>query len=202
MLLCTKNAVPAKDLPELIAWLKANQDKVSVGTIGVGSAAHVAGVYLRKNFTGLKFQFVPYRGAAPAMQDLVAGQIDVLFDHLPNALPQIHEGKVKAYAVTANARSPSAPGIPTVDEAGVAGLYINIWYGLWVPKGTPKEVKAKLNAAVVDALADLKVRQQLTDLGQVIPPRKQQTPEALAAYQKAEIEKWWPIVKAANMKGE
>jgi tripartite-type tricarboxylate transporter receptor subunit TctC len=201
MLLLTKNAVPAKDLPELIAWLKANQEKVSVGTIGVGSAAHVAAVYFQ-NLTGLKFQFVPYRGAAPAMQDLIAGQIDVLFDHLANALPQVREGKVKAYAVTANTRSPSAPDIPTVDEAGVAGLYINIWYGLWVPKGTPKEVKAKLNAAVVEALADPKVRQQLTDLGQVIPPHDQQTPEALAAYQTAEIEKWWPIVKAANMKGE
>jgi tripartite-type tricarboxylate transporter receptor subunit TctC len=201
MLLLTKNAVPAKDLPELIAWLKANQEKVSVGTIGVRSAAHVAAVYFQ-NLTGLKFQFVPYRGAAPAMQDLIAGQIDVLFDHLANALPQVREGKVKAYAVTANTRSPSAPDIPTVDEAGVAGLYINIWYGLWVPKGTSKEVKAKLNAAVVEALADPKVRQQLTDLGQVIPPRDQQTPEALAAYQKAEIEKWWPIVKAANMKGE
>ena len=201
MLLLTKNAVPAKDVPELIAWLKANQEKVSVGTIGVGSAAHVAAVYFQ-NLTGLKFQFVPYRGAAPAVQDLIAGQIDVLFDHLANALPQVREGKVKAYAVTANTRSPSAPDIPTVDEAGVAGLYINIWYGLWVPKGTPKEVKAKLNAAVVEALADPKVRQQLTDLGQVIPPRDQQTPEALAAHQKAEIEKWWPIVKAANMKGE
>jgi tripartite-type tricarboxylate transporter receptor subunit TctC len=157
MLLLTKNTVPAKDLRELIAWLKANQEKVSVGTIGVGSAAHVAAVYLQ-NLTGLKFQFVPYRGAAPAMQDLIAGQIDVLFDHLANALPQVREGKVKAYAVTASTRSPTAPDIPTVDEAGVAGLYINIWYGLGVPKGTPTEVKAKLNAAVVEALADPKVR--------------------------------------------
>jgi tripartite-type tricarboxylate transporter receptor subunit TctC len=201
MLLLTKNAVPAKNLAELTSWLKANQDKVSVGTIGVGSAAHVAAVYYG-NLAGLKFEFVPYRGAAPALQDLIAGRIDVLFDHLPNALPQVREGKVKAYAVTANTRSPTAPDIPTVDEAGYPGLYINIWYGLWVPKGTPAEVKAKLNAAVVDALADPKVRQQLSELGQVIPPRDQQTPEALAAYQKAEIEKWWPIVKAANMKGE
>jgi tripartite-type tricarboxylate transporter receptor subunit TctC len=188
MLLLTKTTVPAKDLRELIAWLKANQEKVSVGTIGVGSAAHVAAVYF-ENLTGLKFQFVPYRGAAPAIQDLIAGQIDVLFDHLANALPQVREGKVRAYAVTANSRSPSAPDIPTVDEAGVAGLYINIWYGLWVPKGTPAEIKAKLNAAVVEALADPKVRQQLTDLGQVIPPRDQQTPGALAAYQNAEIQK-------------
>jgi tripartite-type tricarboxylate transporter receptor subunit TctC len=201
MLLLTKNAVPAKNLTELVTWLKVNQDKVSVGTIGVGSAAHVAAVYFA-NLEGLKFQYVPYRGAAPALQDLMAGRIDLLFDHLPNALPQVREGKVKAFAVTANTRSPTAPDIMTVDEAGVAGLYINIWYGLWVPKGTPAEVKTKLNAAVVEALADPKVRQQLSELGQVIPPRDQQTPEALAAYQKAEIEKWWPIVRAANMKGE
>ena len=201
MLLLTKNAVPATNLSELTAWLRTNQEKVSVGTIGVGSAAHVAAVYFQ-NLTGLKLQFVPYRGAAPALQDLIAGQIDVLFDHLANALPHVREGRVRAYAVTAKTRSPSAPEIPTVDEAGVPGLYINIWYGLWVPKGTPAEIKARLNAAVVEALADPKVRQQLTDLGQVIPPRDQQTPEALAAYQKAEIEKWWPIVKAANMKGE
>jgi tripartite-type tricarboxylate transporter receptor subunit TctC len=201
MLLLTKKGIPAKDLSELTAWLKANQEKVSVGTIGVGSAAHVAAVYFQ-NLTGLKFQFVPYRGAGPALQDLIAGQIDVLFDHLANALPQVREGKVKAYAATANTRSPSAPDIPSVDEAGLAGLYINIWYGVWVPKGTPNEAKVKLNAAVVEALADPKVRQQLTDLGQAIPPPNQQTPAALAAYQKAEIEKWWPIIKAANMKGE
>jgi tripartite-type tricarboxylate transporter receptor subunit TctC len=201
MLLLTKNAVPAKNLTELTSWLKANQEKVSVGTIGVGSAAHVAAVYY-EHLAGLKFQFVPYRGAAPALQDLIAGRIDVLFDHLPNALPQVREGKVKAFAVTANTRSPTAPDIPTVDEAGLAGLHINIWYGLWVPKGTPAQVKARLNAAVVDTLADPKIQQQLSDLGQLIPPRDQQTPEALAAYQKAEIEKWWPIVKAANMKGE
>ena len=201
MLLLTKNAVPARNLSELTAWLRTNQEKVSVGTIGVGSAAHVAAVYFQ-NLANLKLQFVPYRGAAPALQDLIAGQIDVLFDHLANALPHVREGRVRAYAVTAKTRSPSAPEIPTVDEAGVPGLYINIWYGLWVPKGTPAEIKGRLNTAVVEALADPKVRQQLSDLGQVIPPRDQQTPEALAAYQKAEIEKWWPIVRAANMKGE
>ena len=201
MLLLAKNDVPARNLAELTAWLKANAAKVSVGTIGVGSAAHVAAVYFG-NLTGQKFEYVPYRGAAPALQDLIAGRIDVLFDHLPNALPQVREGKVKAFAVTASTRSPTAPDIPTVDEAGLAGLYINIWYGLWVPKGTPPEIKARLNAAVMEALADPKVRQQLSELGQVIPPREQQTPEALAAYQKAEIEKWWPIVKAADMKVE
>jgi tripartite-type tricarboxylate transporter receptor subunit TctC len=201
MLLLTKNDVPAKNLTELTSWLKANQDKVSVGTIGVGSAAHVAAVYYER-LAGLKFQFVPYRGAAPALQDLMGGRIDLLFDHLPNALPQVREGRVKAYAVTANTRSPTAPDIPTVDEAGLPGLYINIWYGLWVPRGTPSEIKTRLNLAVVEALADPKVQHQLTELGQVIPPRDQQTSEALASYQKAEVEKWWPIVKAAGMKGE
>src|ERR1700738_4972202 len=134
MLLLTKKGIPAKDLSELTAWLKANQEKVSVGTISVGSAAHVAAVYFQ-NLTGLKFQLVPYRGAGPALQDLIAGQIDVLFDHLANALPQVREGKVKAYAVTANTRSPSAPDIPSVDEAGLAGLYINIWYAFGCRKG-------------------------------------------------------------------
>src|ERR1700733_7378066 len=201
MLLLTKNDVPAKNLTELTSWLKANQEKVSVGTIGVGSAAHVAAVYYER-LAGLKFQFVPYRGAAPALQDLMGGRIDLLFDHLPNALPQVKEGRVKAYAVTANTRSPTAPDIPTVDEAGLPGLYINIWYGLWVPRGTPSEIKTRLNLAVVEALADPKVQHQLTELGQVIPPRDQQTSEALASYQKAEVEKWWPIVKAAGMKGE
>jgi tripartite-type tricarboxylate transporter receptor subunit TctC len=201
MVLLARNDVPAKNLAELTAWLKASQDKISVGTIGFGSAAHVAGVYF-EHLAGLKFQFVPYRGTGPALQDLVAGRIDMLFDHLPNALPQVRDGKVRAYAVTANTRSSTAPDIPSADEAGLSGLYINIWYGVWVPRGTPAEIKAKLTAAVVDALADPKVRQQLTEMGQVIAPRDQQTPEALAAYQKAEIEKWWPIVKAADIKDE
>lgn len=201
MLLVSKNAVPAKDLKELLAWIKSNQDKVSAGSIGVGSAAHVAGVYFQ-NLTGLKFQFVPYRGAAPAIQDLMGGQIDLLFDHVANALPHVRSGKIRAYAVTDKARLPSAPEIPTFDEAGLPGLHVSIWYGMWAPRGTPKDVVAKLNSAVSDALADPGVRQRLSDLGQVIPPREQQTPEALAAHQKAEIEKWWPIVRAANIKVE
>jgi tripartite-type tricarboxylate transporter receptor subunit TctC len=201
MLLVSKNAVPASNLDELLAWLRANQDKVSAGSIGVGSAAHVAGVHFQ-NLTGLKFQYVPYRGAAPALQDLMGGQIDFLFDHLAHSLPHVREGKIRAYAVTAATRSPSAPDIPTFDEAGVPGLYVSIWYGLWAPKGTPKDIVAKLNAAVRDALADPGVRRRLFDLGQVIPPREQQTPEGLAAHHKAEIEKWWPIVRAANIKAE
>ena len=201
MVLVAKNAVPANDVKEFIAWARANQDKISAGSIGVGSAAHIAGIYFQ-NLTGLKFQFVNYRGAAPALQDVMAGQIEFLFDHLAHALPHVRAGKVRAYAVTSPARSPSAPDVPTFDEAGVPKLHVSIWYGLWAPKGTPKEIVDKLNAAAREALADAGVRKRLSDLGQIIPPPAQQTPEALAAHQKAEIDKWWPVIKAANIKIE
>jgi tripartite-type tricarboxylate transporter receptor subunit TctC len=199
MLLVSKNAIPAKNLQEFLAWTKANQDKAAVGSIGAGSAAHVAGIYY-ENLTGVKLNYIPYRGAAPALQDLLAGNIDFMFDHVANALPHVKEGKIRAYAVTSHKRLPSAPDIPTVDEAGLPKLYVSIWFGLWAPKGTPKDAIAKLNAAVKDALADPAVRAKLEALGQVIPPVDQQSPEALRAHQKAEIEKWWPIVKAANIK--
>lgn len=201
MLLVAKNAVPAKDVKEFVAWVRANPDKVSAGSIGVGSAAHVAGVNFQ-SLTGLQFQYVSYRGAAPALQDVMAGQIDFLFDHLAHSLPHVRAGKVRAYAVTAPARSPSAPDIPTFDEAGVPGLHVLIWYGLWAPKGTSSDIVARLNAAVREALADPGVRKRLSDLGQVIPPPEQQTPEALAAYHKAEIDKWWPLIRAAGIKVE
>jgi tripartite-type tricarboxylate transporter receptor subunit TctC len=199
MLLVAKNGIPAKDLREFVSWVRTNQNKISVGSIGAGSAAHVAGVYF-ENITGVKLNYVPYRGAAPALQDLLAGNIDFMFDHVANALPHVNAGKIKAYAVTAPTRLPQLPEIPAADEAGLPNLHVSIWFGLWAPKGTPKPVVAKLNAAVRDALADPLVRKTLADLGQVIPAVEMQSPEALAAHQKAEIEKWWPIVKAANIK--
>jgi tripartite-type tricarboxylate transporter receptor subunit TctC len=200
-LIVAKNATPANDLKGLIAWLRANPDKVSAGTAGAGSPQHVGGV-LFQNMTATRFHFVPYRGGAPAMQDLVAGQIDMMIDTPTNSLPHVRAGKIKAYAVTAKTRSEAAPDIPTVDEAGLPEFYLSIWSALWAPKGTPKDVIGTLNAAVVTALADPAVRQRFADLGQEIFPREQQTPGALYAHHKAEIEKWWPIIKAAGIKAE
>ena len=181
--------------------LKANPDKASAGTAGVGSASHIGGIYFQ-SATGTKVQYIPYRGTGPAMQDLLAGRIDVMFDQASNSLPQVRGGKIRAFAVTAKTRLSSAPDIPTVDEAGLPGLYVSVWFGIWAPKGTPHDIVAKVNAAMVSALADSTVRQRLADLGQEIPPREQQSPEALAAFHKAEAEKWWPLVKAAGIKPE
>ena len=196
-----KRSMLANDLKGLIAWLKLNPDKASAGTAGVASPQHVLGVFFQ-SATGTRFQFVHYRGGGPATQDLVAGQIDLMFDQAANSLPQVRNGNVRAFAVTAKSRLPSAPDIPTMDEAGMPGFYISVWHALWVPKGTPKDITAKLTGAVVESLADPAVRRRLDDLGQEIPPRDQQTPEVLFAHHKAEIEKWWPIIKAANVKGE
>ena len=200
-LIISKNALPANDLKGLIAWLKANPDKASAGTGGMGGVAHVGGVFFQKE-TGTRFQLVPYRGTNLAQQDLIGGQIDLLFDQAVSALANVKAGKMRAYAVTAKTRLGSAPDIPTVDEAGLPGFYMSVWNALWVPKGTPKEIITKLNLAAMDAMADPVVRKSLDDMGLDVPALDQQTPEALGAFQKAEVEKWWPIIKAANIKAE
>ena len=200
-ILISNNAVPAKDLKELIAWVTANQAKASIGTAGAGSPAHISGVYFQK-ITGTQPQIVHYRGAGPSMLDLIAGHINLEFDQAANALPQVRAGKVRAYAVTAKTRLLAAPEIPTVDEAGLPEFYMAVWHGIWVPRGTPQAVIARLNAAIVEALADPAVRERLASLGQEIPPREQQTPEALGAQHKAEIDKWWPVIKAAGIKAD
>lgn len=194
-----KKTLPAKDLKELIAWLKANPNKASAGVFATWS--RLFGAYFQSS-TGTHIQFVPYRGAAPAMQDLVAGQIDLMFDQAANTLPQLRNGNIKAYAVAATKRLALAPDIPTMDEAGVPGFYLSVWHGMWTPKGTSKNIISQLNSAIVAALANPAVQQKLSDLGQEIPSRDQQTPEALSAYQRAEAEKWWPIIKAANIRGD
>jgi len=200
-LIVAKKATPANDLKGLITWLKANPDKATQGTSGVGSAGHVAGISFQ-NVTGTHYQFVPYHGLAPAMAALLAGQVDMMIDVPTSSLPHVLSGGIKAYAVMTKSRIASAPDIPTVDEAGLPGFYASVWYSLWAPKRTPKDDIDKLNAAAMDALADPAVRARLADIGQEIFPREEQTPEALGSLQRAEIEKWWPIIKAANIKGE
>jgi tripartite-type tricarboxylate transporter receptor subunit TctC len=192
--------LPARDLKGLIAWLKANPNKATEGTAGPGGGQHVAGVYFQK-VTGTEFQFVPYRaGSVDVLRDLIAGHIDLTFDQAITALPHVRNGALMAYAVTSATRIGSAPDIPSVDEAGAPGLYISTWIGLWVPAGTPADAIQKLSKAAMDALADPAVRQRLAELGQEVPPPEQQTAAALGAYHKAEIEKWWPLIKAANIK--
>jgi tripartite-type tricarboxylate transporter receptor subunit TctC len=196
-----KKSLPARDLRGLIDWLKANPDKATSGTAGAGSPQHVFGTFFQ-TITGTRFQFAHYRSGAQAMQDVLAGQIDLMIDSQTVSLPQFRSGKINAFAVTGKSRSAAAPDIPTVDEAGLPGFHFSVWNATWAPKGTPKSVIEKLNAAAVEALADKSVRTRLMDFGQEIFPREQQMPEALYALQKAEIEKWWPIIKAAGIKGE
>jgi len=196
-----RKTMPANNLKELVAWIKANAGKVTMGTSGVGSPSHVAGV-LMEQLVGVNWQMVSYRSAGLAQQDLLAGFTDLQLDTPAVSLPHVQSGTLKAYAVTAKERIDVAPDIPTTDEAGLPGFYFSFWHAMWAPKGTPKPIIAKLNAAIVAALVDPETRKKLTDLAQVIYPRDQQTPEALHAFQKAEIEKWWPIIKAAGIKAE
>lgn len=200
-LIDARKTLPPNNLKELVAWLKQNGDKTTMGNSGVGSPSHVAGV-LMQNMVGVKWQMVSYRSAGLATQDLLAGTIDILLDTPAVSLPHVKSGDLKTYAVTAKTRLAIAPDIPTTDEAGLPGYYFYFWHALWAPKGTPKDVIAKLNAAVQTTLADPQARQRLTDLAQDIYPPEQRTPEALHAFQKAEVEKWWPIIKAAGIKAE
>jgi tripartite-type tricarboxylate transporter receptor subunit TctC len=195
-----RKSLPAGDLGELIAWLKANPERTA-GTVGAASGSHLCGIYL-EHAAAIRFQFVPYRGGAPALQDLVGGQIDLMCDLAANSLAMVRSGQIKAYAVMARTRYFAAPDVPTAEEAGTPGIYVSNWHALWAPKGVPGDIIARVNAAATSALADPVVRQHLADLGMEIVPRAQQTPEALATFQKSEVEKWGPIIQAAGIKPE
>jgi tripartite-type tricarboxylate transporter receptor subunit TctC len=201
LLIVGKKSLPADDLKGLIGWLKANPDKASVGIAGVGAVGQLTGIAFQKA-TGTQFQFVPYRGNGPAMQDLLTEQIDFMIEPASNFRGLLAAGSVKPFAITGKARLPSSPNIPTADEAGLPGFLASLWYGLWVPKGTPKDITAKLNATMTQILFDPQVRQRFDELGIQISPLDQQSPEALRAFQKAEADRWWPIIKAANIKAE
>ncbi len=200
LVIVSYKGVPAANLKELIDWLKANPERAAVG---IGSMSHRVSAAYFQSLTGTRLTLVPYRGAAPAMQDMMAGQIQMMFDQAATSLPLMRAGGTRPYAVTAATRLPAAADLPTVDEAGLPGFHIAVWTALWAPRATPRAVIDKLNAAVIEAVTDPAVRKRLTEeLGQDIPPRAEQTPEALGAYQKAEIEKWWPLIKSANIRPE
>jgi tripartite-type tricarboxylate transporter receptor subunit TctC len=201
MIVVSKNAVPAKTLAELIAWLKARPTPATAGTAGAGSGSHIAGLYF-ENITGIPLQFVPYRGTAPALNDLVAGQIDIMIDQTSNSIAQVRAGTIRAYAVTDDKRVASAADIPTTDEAGLPGFHMTLWSGLWVPKDTPRDVVAKLNVAAVDALNDPEVRKKLENLGLQMTSADRLTPQALGVWQQAEIAKWWPMIRDAHVQVE
>ena len=197
----TRTAFPANNLKELIAWLKANPNKGTSGAVGIGGPSDIS-AWQFKQITGTDFQSVPYRGGGPLLADLISGQIDINFGQASTYIGAVRNGQLKALATQAKERWWGAPDVPTVDEAGVTGLYGSYWHGMWLPKGTPKDIVAKLNAAVMTALADPTVQQRFKDSGQSIWPKDQQTPEALAAFQKAEIDRWWPIIKASGIKAQ
>jgi tripartite-type tricarboxylate transporter receptor subunit TctC len=200
-LIAGRKSHPAGNLSELVSWLEVNQDKVAMATAGVGTGSHFAAVLLQR-LTGTAFPLVHYRGGGPALQDLLSGQVDLMTNQAAVFLPHARAGSIKVFAVLAEQRLPQAPDIPTADEAGLPDFHVSVWNGIWAPKGTPPEVIAKLNAAVVNILAEPALRARLIDLAYEFPPRAQQTPQALGALQRAEIEKWWPIIKAAGIRAE
>jgi tripartite-type tricarboxylate transporter receptor subunit TctC len=201
LLIVGRKSLPVQDLKGLIAYLKANPDTASVGVAGVGATGHLTGISFQKE-TGTRFQFVPYRGNGPAMQDLAAGQIDFMIEPASNFQSLVRAGTIKPYAVTSRQRLGSAPDIPTADEAGLPGFFASLWYGLWVPKNTPRDFVAKLEATMMETLADPQVRKRFDELGIQMAPPAQQTPAALRDFQKAEADRWWPIIKGANIKAE
>lgn len=201
ILIAARKGLPANDLKQLIAWLKENPDKATDGHAGIGSIGHVVGVFFQKE-TGTRFQLVPYRGGGPSVLDLVAGQIDLVMNAASDSLPQVLAGTVKAIAVMAGRRLAVLPNTPTVDEAGMPGFHFSQWFGLWAPKGTPNEIVGKIQGAAMKALADPTLPARLAEFGQEIFPADRQTQQALAAFHTAEIERWWPIIKAAGIKGE
>ena len=198
-LLVAKKNLVANDLKSLVAWMKANPGEAKF--VNQNAAAQVTGILMEKA-TGTKVTYIPYRGAGPAMTDLVSGQVDLLVIQGAAALPQVRGGTIKALANLSPQRSAAMPDIPTSDEGGVPGWYMSGWFGFFAPKGTPKDAIAKLNGAMTQVLADPAVKAKFFELGIDVATREQQTPQGLAAFQKAEIEKWWPIIKAANIKGE
>lgn len=198
MMIVGRRTLPAGDVKELIGWLRANPGRVTAGTGGIGAISHVAAVYLEREI-GARFQLVSYRGLAPALQDLAGGQIDLLIDYAANALAQVRAGNVKAFAVTAPQRMPSAPDIPAADEAGLRGFHLSAWHAFFLPAATPRDVALRLNRATLDALASAQVKARLAAIGQEIYPTDQQTPQALAAFHRAEIDRWWPVLRAAGV---
>jgi tripartite-type tricarboxylate transporter receptor subunit TctC len=199
MLIVGKKTLPPNNLKELVAWLKANPDKASIGIPGVGGTGHLTGLAFQKE-TGTRFQFVPYRGNGPALQDLVAGQIDLQMEPASNFYTQVKAGTIKPYAITSKMRVAAAGDIPTADESGLPGFESMLWYGVWVPKGTPPNVIAKLNGVLVETLGDPAIKKRFDELGLQMPARAQQTPETLRAIQKTDAERWWPFIKAAGIK--
>ena len=199
LMIVGKEALPAKYAKELIAWLKTKPEPATAASVGAGSGAHVCGLYFAQK-TGTKLQFVFYRGGAPAMQDMLAGTIDTMCAEASQTLAHVTAGKIKAFAVMGRTRYAGLPDVPTMEEMGITGMDISFWHGLWAPKGTPKDIVTKLNGAAVKALADPVVQKRVAALGMSIPVKAEQTPQALHDFHKAEIDKWWPIIKSYDIK--